>query len=50
MLNHQAQCFCETENCVGRFALGIREIRDGEKRAINVIVTIDKEQFHRKDG
>ncbi len=48
MLNHQAQCFCETENCVGRFTLGIREIRDSEKRAINVIVTVDKQEFHRK--
>src|ERR1700746_623289 len=48
MLKHQPQCFCEAENCVGRFALGIREIRDGEERAINVIVTVDKQEFHRK--
>src|SRR6267143_992582 len=48
MLNHQPHCFCEAENCVGRFALGVREIRDGEKRAINVIVTVDKQEFHRK--
>jgi hypothetical protein len=48
MFNHQPQGFCETENRVGRFALGIREVGDSEKRAINVIVTIDKQEFHRK--
>src|SRR6267378_394561 len=48
MLDHQPQCFREPENCVGRFTLGVREIRDSEKRAINVIVTVDKQEFHRK--
>src|SRR6266481_2551916 len=48
MLNHQPHCFCEAENCVCRFTLGVREIRDSEKRAINVIVTVDKQEFHRK--
>src|SRR6266550_5153732 len=48
MFDHQPQCFCEPEDGIGRFTLGIREIRDGKKRAINVIVTVDKQEFHRK--
>src|SRR6266480_5228026 len=48
MFDHQPQCFCEPEDGIGRFTLGIREIRDSEKRAINVIVTVDKQEFHRK--
>jgi hypothetical protein len=48
MFHHQAQGFCKTENGVGRFAPGIGQIRDREKRSVNVIVTIDKEQFHWK--
>src|SRR5438045_9034301 len=48
MFDHQPQCFCEPEDGIGRYTLGIREIRDSEKRAINVIVTVDKQEFHRK--
>src|SRR6266478_7996985 len=48
MFDHQPQCFCEPEDGIGRFTLGIREIRDSKKRAINVIVTVDKQEFHRK--
>src|SRR6266513_332159 len=48
MFDHQPQRLRETENGIGRFTLGIREIRDSEKRAINVIVTVDKQEFHRK--
>src|SRR5438874_3074668 len=48
MFDHQPQCFCEPEDGVGRFTLGIGEIRDSEERAINVIVTVDKQEFHRK--
>src|SRR5437763_677844 len=48
MFDHQPQCFCEPEDGIGRFTLGIREIRESKKRAINVIVTVDKQEFHRK--
>src|SRR5438270_13180397 len=48
MFDHQPQCFCEPEDGIGRFTLGVREIRDSKKRAINVIVTVDKQEFHRK--
>src|SRR4029450_12304259 len=48
MFDHQPQRLRETEDGIGRFTLGIREIRDSEKRAINVIVTVDKQEFHRK--
>src|SRR5881409_887955 len=48
MFDHQPQCFCEPEDGISRFTLGIREIRDSEKRAINVIVTVNKQEFHRK--
>jgi hypothetical protein len=48
MFDHQSQRFRKTKNSVGRFAPGIGEIWDREKRTINVVVTIDKEQFHRK--
>src|SRR5437764_5969920 len=48
MFDHQPQCFCEPEDGIGRFTLGIREIRDSEKRAINVIVPVNKQEFHRK--
>src|SRR5207247_11199716 len=34
------------ENGVGRFACGDGEIRNGEKRSGNVVMTIDKQQFH----
>src|SRR5438046_552166 len=48
MFDHQPQRLRETENGIGRFTLGIREIRDSEKRAINVIVPVNKQEFHRK--
>src|SRR5437763_14686106 len=48
MFDHQPQCFCEPEDGIGRYTLGIREIRDSEKRAINVIVPVNKQEFHRK--
>src|SRR5437879_2109776 len=48
MFDHKPQCFCEPEDGIGRFTRGIREIRDSKKRAINVIVTVDKQEFHRK--
>src|SRR5256886_5952700 len=48
MFDHQPQRFREAENCVCRFTLGIGEIRDSKKRAINVIVTVDTQEFHRK--
>src|SRR5205823_14233376 len=48
MFDHQPQRLRETENGIGRFTLGIREIRDSEKRAINVIVTVDKQEFRRE--
>src|SRR5207253_10929463 len=48
MFDHQPQCFCEPEDGIGRFTLGVREIRDSKKRAINAIVTVGKQEFHRK--
>src|SRR5438045_8962295 len=48
MFDHQPQCFCEPEDGIGRYTLGIREIRDSEKRAINVIVPVNKQELHRK--
>jgi hypothetical protein len=46
MFHHQAQRFRKSENGVSRFAPGIREIRDGEKRPINVVMTVDQQQSH----
>src|SRR5439155_515049 len=40
------QRFRKTENRVSRFAARIRKIRYGEKRAVNVVVTVDKNQSH----
>src|SRR5437660_3910062 len=48
MFDHQPKVFGETEDGICRFALGIRGIRDSKKRGINVIVTVDKQEFHRK--
>src|SRR5262249_35258385 len=48
MFHHQPQRFRKAENRVGRFAAGIREIRDSEKRAVNVVMTVDKQQSHCK--
>src|ERR1700761_5046573 len=47
MFHHKPQRFRKTKNGVGRFASGIREIRDGEKRPINVVMTVDQQQSHR---
>ena len=46
MFDHEPQCFGETKNGVGRFAFGIGQVRDGEERAINVIVAVDEKQLH----
>src|SRR4029077_16983978 len=46
MFHHEPQRFRKTENGVGRFASGIREIRDGEKRPVNVVMTVDQQQSH----
>src|SRR6266513_5964152 len=46
MFQHKPQRFRKAENGVGRFASGIGEIRNGEKRSVNVVMTIDKQQFH----
>src|SRR5438046_5223679 len=48
MFDHQPQRLRETENGIGRFTLGIREIRDSEKQTIKVIGTVNKQEFHRK--
>src|SRR6266487_3052314 len=46
MFDHQAQGFCKSEDRVRRFAAGIRQILDREKRAINVVMTVDEQQLH----
>ena len=49
LLHHQPHGFGKTENGVGRFAARVAQILDGEKRAINVVVTVNQEQLHRQD-
>ena len=48
MFHHQAQRFGESEDCVGWFATGIREILDRKKGAIHVIMPVDQKQLHAK--
>ena len=48
MFQHQPQRFGETKNGIGRFAPGIREIRDGKKRPVDVIMTVNEQQSHRR--
>src|SRR5436309_14877267 len=49
MFHHQPQGFCKAEDCVGWFPPGIGEIRDSEKRPVNVVMTVDQKQFHPRD-
>ena len=37
----------ESKDGVRRFAAGIREVQDREIGAVNVIMAIDQEEFHR---
>src|SRR5437879_10946800 len=47
MFDHQAQGFCKSEDRVRRFAARIRQILNREKRARNVVMTVDEQQLHR---
>jgi hypothetical protein len=46
MFDHEPERFGEPENCVRRFAPGVRQVLDREKRPVNVVVTVDEEQLH----
>ena len=49
MFQHEPERFGESENCVGRFAAGIREMQNREIRAVNVVVTIDQQEFQKME-
>jgi hypothetical protein len=49
MFDHQAHRFCKPEDRVRRFTAGIRQILDREKRAIDVVMTVDQKQLHLKN-
>jgi hypothetical protein len=46
MFDHEPKRFREPEDCVGRFASRIGEVLDREKRAVNVVMSVDEEQLH----
>src|ERR1700674_5089766 len=46
MFDHEPERFRESKDRVGRFAPGIREVLDREKRAVNVVVAVDQKQLH----
>src|SRR5437764_2512759 len=50
MFQHQPQRFGETENRIGWFAARVAQVRDREKRAINVIMPVDQKQFHEMEA
>src|SRR6202040_2498902 len=50
MFHHQPQRFREPENRIGWFAPRVRQILDGKKRAINVVMTVNQKQLHLKTG
>ena len=47
MFQHQAESLSETKDRVRRLPARIREVQDREIGAVNIIMAIDQEEFHR---
>jgi hypothetical protein len=46
MFQHEPERFGESKDGVSRFAAGIRKVKDREIGAVNVVMTVNEQEFH----
>jgi hypothetical protein len=46
MFQHKSERFGESKDGIGRFAAGIRKVKDREIGAVNVVMTVNEQESH----